>query len=200
MRDTKVIKFETLIEEIESHLKHIDQNGRLRSSMPTVGVNSRELKEGNPSLDLIYDYNLVNDYAKAIMDKSTYECGVHCYMNEDNFWVRGQKKRGFADEEKKIRYSKEFVQFCKMNENVVEGYKFIFWSLMILTVEKTDAEKHLSMVCDFAQMFGITDDEFEDIIRVIRIVYQDTEAGAIRTSRIEKIFRDVIKPPKRLWC
>ena len=39
---------------------------------------------------------------------------------------------------------------------------------MILTVDKTDAEDHLALICDFAKMLRITEDEFEDIIQTIK--------------------------------
>ena len=36
---------------------------------------------------------------------------------------------------------------------------------MILTVDKEDAENHLALICDFAKMLRITEDEFEDIAK-----------------------------------
>ena len=44
---------------------------------------------------------------------------------------------------------------------------------MILTVDKTDAEEHLALICDFAKMLRITEDEFEDIIQTVKIVYNE---------------------------
>ena len=36
-----------------------------------------------------------------------------------------------------------------------------------------DAEEHLAIICDFAKMLRITEDEFEDIIQVIKIIYNE---------------------------
>lgn len=65
------------------------------------------------------------------------------------------------------------MQLCRTTANSTEGYKFIFWALMILTVDKADAEEHLALICDFAKMLGITEDEFEDIIQTVKIIYNE---------------------------
>lgn len=109
-------------------------------------------------LQRIYDYDKCNIYAKIIMEISKYsfdnlnnaDCGLFD-VNKGNL--------------------REFVQFYKKSENVIDGYKFIFWALMILTVDKRDAEKHLSLICDYATMLNIADDEFEDIIRIVKMIY-----------------------------
>ena len=41
--------------------------------------------------------------------------------------------------------AKELVEYCRIDENKQEGYKLIFWSLMVLTVYKTDVEEKLSL-------------------------------------------------------
>ena len=43
------------------------------------------------------------------------------------------------------------MQMCRNTENATEGYKFIFWALMILTVDKEDAENHLALICGFCK-------------------------------------------------
>lgn len=89
---------------------------------------------------------------------------------------------------KNIDTARKFVKHFKESENVAERYQFIFWALMILTVDKTNAEGHLSLICDYAEMLGITDDEFEDIIRTIKIIYNQEKSCSFKTETILDYF------------
>jgi len=149
MSDMRMAKYETLIEDINSNISN-----HFRTY--TIGTNT--------ALALIYDYEKCNEYAKVIMDKSMLQCyGRWNYVTYDEF----------KDPKIRIEASKDLVRLCRDSENTGEGYKFIFWALMILTVDKTDAEEHLALICDFAKMLRITEDEFEDIIQSIKIVYNE---------------------------
>lgn len=158
MSNMRMAKYETMIEDIDSNIR-----------MPF-----EESPTGNnTALALIYDYEKCNEYAKVIMDKSTLN-----YTKFFGTYIDGWRKDyptydEFKDPKKRIRASKDLVQLCRDTSTASEGYKFIFWALMILTVEKTDAEEHLALICDFAKMFRITEDEFEDIIQCIKIVYNE---------------------------
>lgn len=59
-------------------------------------------------------------------------------------------------------------------------------------MKKTDAEEHLALICDFAKMFGITEDEFEDIIQVIKIVYNGgTTEYEFKSDNVQRIFESL---------
>ena len=165
MSDMRMAKYETFIEDINSKIKL----GKLRFFELLCNNSS----VGNTALALIYDYDECNDYAKAIMDKST----LYFYTWDDkrtNVWGKEYPAYNeFKDAKRRIEASKRLVQLCRNTENTAEGYKFVFWALMVLTVDKTDAEEHLALICDFAKMLRITEDEFEDIIQTIKIVYNE---------------------------
>lgn len=173
MNDMRMAKYETLIEDIDSNIKK-----SIRPYNDLVGL-SRPLVltfdsfSGNTALALIYDYNKCNDYAKVIMDKSTLVLNT----SDDRFtdlWKRDYPTyEEFKEAKRTIEAAKKFVQLCRTTANSTEGYKFIFWALMILTVDKTDAEEHLALICDFAKMLRITEDEFEDIIQTVKFVYNE---------------------------
>lgn len=85
------------------------------------------------------------------------------------------------------------MQLCRRFENQKEGYKFIFWALMVLTVDQSDAEEHLSLICDLANMLHITDDEFEDIIQVVKTVCNGSMSEYIfKSEKVSEIFSDVL--------
>ena len=168
MSSMRMAKYETLIKDINSNIK--------RRSDIFVQIKELEMKYssiGNTALALIYDYEKCNEYAKVIMDKSTLVFKTSNGVTTD-LWKRDYPTYGeFKDAKRKIKASKRLVKLCRNTIYATEGYKFIFWALMILTVEKTDAEEHLALICDFAKMLRITEDEFEDIIQCIKIVYNE---------------------------
>lgn len=169
MSDMRMAKYETFIEDINSNIKkNVGILGLFgRMSMLHTG------STGNTALALIYDYDKCNDYAKVIMDKSTLFFNSSGDVTTD-LWKRDYPSyEEFKDAKRTIEAAKKLVQLCRTEINSTEGYKFIFWALMILTVDKTDAEEHLALICDFAKMLRITEDEFEDIIQTVKIVYNE---------------------------
>lgn len=127
------------------------------------------------------------------MDKSKLLLSSANDVLNDLWKARHDNYNEFNDAKKKIDASKEFVQLCRKSENVTEGYKFIFWALLILTVDKTDAEEHLSLICDFAKMLRITDAEFEDIIHVVKTIYDEATIEYIfKSEKIPSIFKSLL--------
>lgn len=183
MSNMRMAKYETMIEDINSNIK------KSRGLLGFLGI-GRAIgmggsSTGNTALALIYDYEKCNEYAKVIMDKSTLVFNTSDDVTTD-LWKRDYPTYGeFKDAKRRIEASKKLVQLCRTTINATEGYKFIFWALMILTVDKTDAEEHLALICDFAKMLRITEDEFEDIIQTIKIVYNEvTTEYAFKSENI----------------
>lgn len=176
MSDMRMAKYETLIEDIDSTIKKGEENVFAGIGIIAAAAIRGSLVDnsaGNTTLALIYDYGKCNDYAKVIMDKSTLVLNTPNDRYTD-LWKRDYPTyEEFKDAKIAIEAAKKFVQLCRNTENANEGYKFIFWALMILTVDKTDAEEHLALICDFAKMLRITEDEFEDIIQTVKIVYNE---------------------------
>ena len=169
MSDMRMAKYETFIEDINSNIKRSAGVFGVMRLMPMFYNGSA----GNTALALIYDYDKCNDYAKVIMDKSTLFLNSSDDVYTD-LWKRDYPTyEEFKDAKRTIEAAKKLVQLCRTTANSTEGYKFIFWALMILTVDKTDAEEHLALICDFAKMLRITEDEFEDIIQTVKIVYNE---------------------------
>lgn len=175
--DLRIVKFEVLINDIEKAL-----NGEA-SITGIVGAISMIIMQPKV-LDLVYDYEKLNSYGKVIYD---------------NVKIRIMKKNDYNEYENandiksKINRAKNLVSYCQAEEKKSEGYKFIFWSLLILTVDKTDYEEHLSLICDFARMLKITDDEIRDILHVIKSIYHKQDSSYIlKTETIAEYFLDVL--------
>lgn len=171
MSDMRMAKYETFIEDINSNIKKHAGIFDFIWIPSMLRTGSTGNSTGNTALALIYDYDKCNDYAKVIMDKSTLFFNSSGDVTTD-LWKRDYPSyEEFKDAKRTIEAAKKLVQLCRTEINSTEGYKFVFWALMILTVEKTDAEEHLALICDFAKMLRITEDEFEDIIQTVKIVY-----------------------------
>lgn len=176
MSNMRMAKYETMIEDIDSTICGWEGSWEGSST-------------GSTTLALIYDYEKCNEYAKVIMDKSTLEFTEYRNGSNDVWEDIYPTYDEFEDPKRRIEASKKLVQLGRMTENFAERYKFIFWALMILTVEKTDAEEHLALICDFAKMLRITEDEFEDIIQSIKIVYNEVTAEyEFKSDDVQRIF------------
>lgn len=64
----------------------------------------------------------------------------------------------------------------------------LFWALMVLAVDDTDKEKHLSLICDFARMLEVTDDEMKDLVNVIKRIFKCGDYEPVKTQRVRDIF------------
>lgn len=143
-------------------------------------------------LDMVFNRAKVNEYANIIMKKA--DIGLREKISSfSDPWAESYAD-SIIDDAEKIPAIKDFVKYCKLSHNRDAGYALIFWSLMILSVDDTDADDKLSLICDIARMLKITDDELIDIAYVIKTVYNDVDDGyKIKTDMAKKVFGKVIK-------
>lgn len=178
IKNIRNVKFETFISDIDNVISK-KQRGGFTAIIYSFSTTTR--------LAMIFDYDKLNDYGKIIMENSA----LLITSGENTLKYTDIKEdiKEFKNQKLCIDRAKEFIKYCRMDENKQEGYKFVFWSLMVLTVDKTDAEENLSLICDFSKMLNITDAEMEDIIHVIKIVYNEVEKEyQFKTETIPNIF------------
>lgn len=108
-------------------------------------------KSGGVNLGLIYDRCQLNDYGKVILDR----------IGEDSY----QSVADLSIEER-VKLALSFKEKCQ--EGICDKCAFIFWSLMLLTVDKTDQEERLSLICDYSRFLEISEEEMMNIIGLIR--------------------------------
>ena len=194
--DIRIVKYVTLIHDINEALSEEVRNMGNRLVADTV--HQYEISRGstNNSLALVFDYDKLNDYGKMIIEYSRL-CTVNLNKSFDYYdsWeVKYSDIRDFKEYKYKIKAAKELVKYCRDEEYRIEAYKFIFFAIMVLTVDKTDAEEHLTLICDFARMLKITDAEMEDMLTVIRVLYHEDESGfEFKTNTVPKVFSDVLR-------
>lgn len=185
MNELRLVKFQTLIEDIS---KTFTKNFH-------GSWYSNEKQHPNLALRLIFDYDECNEYARIIIDKSLlyFTRGFAVFFFDDlNIFASLCDNK--CDTKTRISVSKEFVKICREEYfDSMASYRFIFWALLVLTVDKNNAQEYLSLICDFAKMLKITNDEFEDIINVIKCVYNvDDKNYTFKTKRIPEVFDGVL--------
>lgn len=187
MNELRLVKFQTLIENISKTFTKISW------------MNRNEVQNPNLALRLIFDYDECNEYARIIIDKSLLfikEDIEGCYYNYrclDEWDMFVSLSKAECDTKTRISASKLFVKLCREKDVDQASYRFIFWALLVLTVDKNNAQEYLSLICDFAKMLEITNDEFEDIIYVIKCVYNVEDKNyAFKTETIPNIFDGVL--------
>lgn len=104
-------------------------------------------------LGLVYDYDQLNTYGKIIMDKI---CPKRC------------GRKGGLSREERIRETLLFKEKCKRGEG--DKYSFIFWALMVFTVDKAEKEQRLSRICDFSLFLGLPEAEMMNIVKLAQLV------------------------------
>lgn len=216
-KDMRIIKFETLIDDVQNAF--FDENFTTSINESKKGIFSEsiikaisdacvtniEVVDGNiinnnisnnSSLGLIYDYNKLNEYGKVIVNHSRPN---NAFVNS---WIsKYNDMTCFDDFKYKLNVAREFIKLCKKNGNTDEGYKFIFWSMFILAVDKNDAEEKLSLICDFARMLNISDNELMYIFIVLKSIIhkknyeqkfiEESEFGEV-DNNVRKIFSGVL--------
>lgn len=199
------LKYETLIKEVNKNLR----TELLESvGMPSIrkiwsitddsessiwsGFNLK--RTSNTTLTLIFDYDKLNNYGKIVIDFSRPLLLKFNSKGENKSWIREYPDTShFKNSKNKMEAAKDFLTYCNEKGNREETYKFIFWAMMVLTVDKTNSEEHLSLICDFARMLKITDDEIEDILKVIKVIYHEEKSDVkLKTETVQNIFSCVL--------
>lgn len=187
--DMRIVKFETLISDVNEALDNKTFMGAVLGGAAMFG---RRHASTNTSLAMVFDYDKLNEYGKVIIDHSRLYIRNSSNDYQDTWGEKYSDISAFKDNKYKIEAAKALVRYCQNEQNRKEAYKFVFWAMMVLTVDKTDAEQHLSLICDFARMLKITDDEMEDMLMVIKVLYHEEELDfEFKTETVPNIFSRV---------
>lgn len=161
--DYRISKFKNLI-------------GKISNNSDCYGVGARE--SIGVCLELIYDnFENMNKYANAIYEY--FPRGMSYYLVQKSITIMNIQDR--------IEATNKFVAKNKNNCNTV---RVLFWALIVLAVDDTDKEKHLSLICDFARMLDVTDDEMKDLVNVIKRIFKCGAYEPIKTQRVRDMFNE----------
>lgn len=193
MDEMRMAKFETLISDINEAIKK-DRFGGFRSIFRMTGSMSilaaGETNRTTP-LYLIFEPEKTNDFVSVICKKAKFEISGNSDSYEDP-WASKYGTQTLDDAKTKIEAAKDFVKYCRDEQNRPEAYKFIFWSLMIISVENENSDEWLSLICDFTRMLRISDDELMDIIYAIKCIYNEVEEEYVfKTETIPAVLGDL---------
>lgn len=151
--DSKHIKFEVLIEEIESKLP--SEFGDIRGIW---GSGLLSDCYGNPLL-LVFDKDTAKPYRRTILEKAKFKIEGLYYLDND-----------LQDGKRKIEETKKFIGLRGFQG---ASLKFIFWALFAMAVDKSDYDEKVAAIADFACMLKINEEILEDIIQVINAIFEN---------------------------
>lgn len=189
--DMRMVKFKMMIDDIFEDLGS--------KGLPVLSTGSRGIWGGYEDswLSVMYDCDKLNEYGKAII----YQVSDTNWLGDDGCWD--------IDSGMQTKAAKEVVKVLK-NGGLAEGLlgmgrrygggkdeflklHFLFWALMVLAVDDTDKEEHLSMICAYAKSLAVSDDEMMDLVRIIRVFYNIEGDNQIQTDSVATEFSKVIE-------
>ena len=171
---SKDVKFEVLIGEIGEKLS--------KQHVGIFGAMLLAVHQRNP-LFLIYEYGNANAYRQAILKEAKIELPEWFKYTENDM----------GDIKIKMRAMREFIEEFRKEENREESWKFIFWSLFAMAVDKSDYDEKAAVVADFACMLKIDENTLQDIISVIKVVCGEENSNVeFKTDEIRNAFANVV--------
>ena len=175
--DMRMIKFETLIKDLEEKLRH----KLFKKTNSFFRFNKTNL-----SLALIYNIEEMNDYAKVIYENTGY---LFAQEWKDKYSDLGKEENSRV----KINAGKEFVRIARNDTDQKYGHKFLFWALMVLAVDDKHKEDCLSLICDYAKMLNVSDNEVMELVNIVKLVFQDSSAKKVTNVSVRNTFDEVLK-------
>lgn len=169
--DVRIVKFKKIIEKIWVDLDR----------MLLTEDNKMASKDDSIFLATIYDYDKLNDYGKVIMER------VSDLANNRKYLTSYKNNEYRIDQ---LEWSSRYIKNWNYSHRELI---FIFWALMILAVDDTDKEEHLSLICDYAKMLKIKDSEMMDIVQIVRLVFNKETNGYLVSSSVKNCFEKLLR-------
>lgn len=171
--DMRNLKFEAMIKDINEGLR----------------INYGEDEGNNLPLRLIFDYDKLNEYGKIIMKNTSYNLEY-----KKDYITPWELRYSEINEGNCVAAAREYISLVKEPQNMDERLKFIFWSLMILTVHKgEDKDEKLTLICDFSRMLNVSDMAVSDLLNIIRCIYGKKRIVYVKSQWIKMVFHDVLR-------
>lgn len=160
-------------------------------------IGKKDVEENN-CLNFIFDFDDLNDYARIVRKHGCFG-GCEGRLSNDIWRGRiGKMYLKLADEteykniEKKIDNTLIFLEELNKKQLISEKYKFVFLALLVVAVDDTNRDEHISTICDFARMLEISDEEMMDLINVVKYIFQD-ESYEKPETKVLNYFEYVLK-------
>ena len=181
MDDMRMAKYEVFIEEINSKVEYNPLNRLIEFNAyfkkDNYGIFYYPDSQWASPLCLIFEEDKLNDFARFIMKTARFYSRAISddFVNDtdsgDLYAFMNLIHRDNSNPKKVIEAAKHFSRAYRRTNESCEGYRLIFWSLMILAVDESLSGDKLSLICDFARMLHISDDELADIAHLVALVF-----------------------------
>lgn len=178
--DRLLLKFKLLIKELEKRLSY-----KLETK-PNADINEADYSDVSPLRIIFPDY-VDRPYIKTLVSK-VYTVFPH---NGIDMWAaRCEGNNSFRDMNKRMELAGMYMQMHSFRRGHFTC--FIFWSMVGIIADKEDFSDKLSLIIDFARIFGMSEDELLDIAEVAKAFYgENEEEYEFKTKEVETLFSGV---------
>ena len=168
--EAMIMKFSLLIAGVEKRLIYgMDTSNKEALDFLRVGSGKLNLVNTNP-LRIVFPQYASNDYLKTIIHE------VHSplpYGNEEAWHTACEIVGNLHNMEKRIQLARSYVQM--QNYKLHNARCFVFWSIIGCIAYKENFGENMSMVVDFARIFGLKESEILDIIMVVKAFFGEAD-------------------------
>ena len=146
-------------------------------------------------LRVIFPMTETNEYARIIMSNAVVFAAR--YSGYSKIKDNGEYAFSWGFRERLIKRQGDHIaelygiDFSNRNFNLA-GYMFIFWALMILTVDDSQNDK-LSVICELASMMHLYGEEMREIVKIIRLIYGEEINDPIISRYVKAVFVLILK-------
>lgn len=139
----------------------------------------------NPFLGVIFDYEKLNTPGKMIMGQA----GLSSTTYYPFLTIDPARLKDFNT---RITATRELI--TDLIKHPTTGVSYIFWALLILTVDHNDYEQHLSEICNLADIIGMHEIVILDLMDIINAIYRRVapEKVKLRSYTTNYVFQNVL--------
>ncbi len=186
VRSGRIVKFKTLVENINKTLEDLSDDIVYIPFVASI-VEYKKIYGATTPFKLFFGTDTLNAFGEVIINSVT----VDNHTEDGNNWKKKYAKLTEYDEKTIQDAAHEFIKICQTDQNA--SYKFVFWGLMIMSVDDSMQDERLSFICDFAKLTGISDDDLLDLVHIIRTIYYgEDEHYEYKSRGVRVYFKELI--------
>ena len=178
--DRMKLKFKLMITEIEKRISY-------KLDIP-INKDAQDVDYSDISpLRMIFPEYIGNQYVKFLVSKVS----TVFPQKATEVWAgKCESSNTFLNMQKRMELAGLYVQMHSLRRG--NFYSFIFWGMIGVVANKEDFDNRLSLVVDFARVFGMSEEEILDISQVVKAFFGEHDPSfKFKTEEMENVFGGV---------
>lgn len=181
LEERLLLKFRIMVKEVEKRISY-----KLDSSLNKATSDNVDYSDISP-LRLIFPEYVDNQYIKIMISKIS---SIFPNNNIDKWATSCTNSSMFLSNQKRTELADIYIQLHSFKRGNFKA--FIFWSMIGVIVDNNQKDEKLSLVIDFARIFGMSEGEILDLSQVARAFFGEQDNSFKFVSNdVESIFSGV---------